>query len=223
MQVATSPSSVADQQLLIRELSRRINNEYAAVMNMLERAAASTLNIDARSALEAAIHRLDGYARVHRALRMPWLGDRTDAAAYLSELCHSMSRSRLAQRKISLVFHKRTLWLSPEQCWFLGMIVYELVNNAARHAFGQTGGIIDVVVDHTADTVECRVSDNGTGRCDSRRGRGLDIVHDLASRLGGTFEQSRMSIGSFSRVIFRSHHDLAVPTGAHESAREQVS
>jgi two-component sensor histidine kinase len=138
---------------------------------------------------------------------MPEPGAQVDASAYVRELCHSLSCSRLAQERIRLVLDERPIALSAEQCWFLGMIIYELVNNAARHAFSKTGGEICVAAACTGKLVECRVSDDGTAPANVRRGRGLEIVNNLALRLGGRFDQQFMPSGSASRLVFRASND----------------
>jgi two-component sensor histidine kinase len=56
------------------------------------------------------------------------------------------------------------------------MIVYELVTNAARHAFGNGNGQVRVELSRAGKLVECRVVDNGSAPASVRRGRGLKIV-----------------------------------------------
>lgn len=196
--------SIADEGLLVRELNHRISNEYTALMNMLTLASFRTSNAEARLALVAAAERVDGYARVHRAFRVPEQGDHVDATVHLRELCCCMSYSRLAQNGIDLVFDEQPLTLCAEQCWYLKMIVYELVNNAAQHAFNNAGGEIRVAVVRASEYVECQVMDDGMVRPGARRGRGLGIVNKLTLRLGGRFDQSFTSRGSISRVVFRA-------------------
>ena len=53
MVLAATKSSLPEERLLIRELSHRINNEFASVVNMISLAAARTANAEARSALAA--------------------------------------------------------------------------------------------------------------------------------------------------------------------------
>src|SRR5258706_14384256 len=53
------------------------------------------------------------------------------------------------------------------------MMVYELVTNAARHAFGNGKGEIRVELSRAGKLVECRVVDNGSAPTSVRRGRGL--------------------------------------------------
>jgi two-component sensor histidine kinase len=202
MELTATKSSLPEERLLIRELSHRINNEFTCVANMLSLAAARTANAEVKSTLSAVLTRLEGYLRVHRALRTPEAGNRIDASAYLRELCRSLSWSKLDSRNIELVFAERPLSLQSEQCWILGMIVYELINNAARHAFDEAGGEIRVQIAQVGKLVECHVSDDGVAPVFARRGRGLKIIEDLAARLHGRVEHQFGPHGSASRVIF---------------------
>ena len=115
-----------------------------------------------------------------------------------------MSSSKLEQKSLHLVLVERLLVLSAEQCWLLGLIVYELINNAVRHAFDEAGGEIRVEVRRAGGFVECRVSDDGSPPVVARRGRGLRIIEDLTSRLHGRFDQKFTPGGSTSLVIFPS-------------------
>ena len=202
MELATIKSSLPEERLLISELTHRINNEFASVVNMISFAASRTQSIEARSTLTAVMDRLEDYLRVHRALQMPDTSEIVDASAYLRELCRSISRSKLDRRNVDLVFAEQPLWLKSEQCWLLGMIVYELVNNAARHAFDEAGGEIRVEVAQLGGFVECHVSDDGAAPFRVRRGRGLNIIEGLAARLHGQLEQQFGFPGSSSRVVF---------------------
>jgi two-component sensor histidine kinase len=85
---------------------------------------------------------LHQYADVHRALQMPECDMLVDAATYLRQLCRSITRSQLEDRKISLVLAAQPLQLPADHCWRLGMIVFELISNAARHAFSDGEGEI---------------------------------------------------------------------------------
>src|SRR5262249_11222840 len=79
---------------------------------------------------------------VHHALQMPEHDAYVSAAEYLKRLCVSISRSRLDHMKIKMVLAASPLQLQSDRCWRLGMIVYELITNAARHAFTNGSGEI---------------------------------------------------------------------------------
>jgi two-component sensor histidine kinase len=202
MELAATKAPRPEERLLIRELTHRIANEFASVANMLSLAALRTASPEAKSVLRAVQNRLDRYLEVHRALQMPIAGKVVDACAYLRELCRSISWSKLDSRSIDLVFTEQPLSLKPEQCWLLGMIVYELINNAARHAFDEAGGEIRVEIAQVGQYVECRVSDDGAASVSARPGRGTKIVEDLTARLRGRFKQQLGPYGSEAWVVF---------------------
>jgi two-component sensor histidine kinase len=202
MELTAIKSALPEERLLISELTHRINNEFASVANMISFAAARTQSVEARSALTAVMDRLEDYLRVHRALQMPHTSEIVDASAHLRELCRSISRSKLDRKNIDLVFAEQPLSLTSEQCWLLGMIVYELINNAARHAFDEAGGEIRVEIAQVGRCVKCHVSDDGAAPFRLRRGRGLKIIEELAARLHGQLAQHFGFPGSSSRVVF---------------------
>ena len=204
MKLAVTKLGLPEERLLMRELTHRIINEFTSLASMMSLAAARAAHIEARAALEAVMCRLDGYIHVHRALQMPQPGELVDASAHLRELCRSMSSSKLEQKSIRLVLVEHPLVLSAEECWLLGMIVYELINNAVRHAFDEAGGKIRVEVRRAGGLVKCLVSDDGTPPVMAGRGRGLRIIEDLTSRLHGRFDQQFTAGGSTSLVMFPS-------------------
>jgi two-component sensor histidine kinase len=188
--------------LLIRELCHRINNEFASAINQISLAAARSRSCEVKAALDDVGKRLHHYADVHRTLQMPDHRTLVDTSLYLEQLCRSISRSKLESNNIKLALIVRPVSLPSDQCWRLGMIVYELVTNAARHAFHGAEGYIKVDLRSAASLVECRVSDNGTSSGPVKSGRGLSIVQGLVRHLDGRLEQSFGSRGSKSLVIF---------------------
>ena len=92
--------------------------------------------------------------------------------------------------------------LASEQAWRLGLIVYELVTNAARHGLGGSAGKIHVDLSCTDDLVYCEVTDNGSASPHIGCGQGLKIIDHLARDIGGTIERHFDSDGSWSTVIF---------------------
>jgi two-component sensor histidine kinase len=136
---------------------------------------------EVKAALAVSIDRLRNYASVHRALEMPAHNTETDASAHLRQLCRSISRSKLGDKGIRLVFVERPLRMRSDQCWRLGLIVFELITNSL---------------------VEYRVADNGCGTSGARPGRGLKIVATLAEALGGRIEHFSGAEGTMAVLIF---------------------
>ena len=123
-----------------------------------------------------------------------------DTAAYLRQLCLSIGRSRLDARQISLVLSAQPLRLQAERCWRLGMIVHELISNAARHAFANR--VIRVSVWQDGAFVKCSVQDSGSVTTSIQPGHGLKIVNSLSRALGGRFRQTFGVQGSKSLLVF---------------------
>ena len=128
------------------------------------------------------LQRIFDLASIQRALRVPQ--DRSvDCAGYLAELCRSISAAKLQYRDIELEFVDCPLTLNSFECWRVGMIVAELINNAARHAFCDRGGRIQVAMTHRDCSIEFTVADNGRGRDNFCEGQGTKIVRHLAGVL----------------------------------------
>jgi two-component sensor histidine kinase len=202
MTEAASKRETTLERILLHELIHRINNEFSSLIGAVSRTAARSVNHEVKVALAHIIELLSHYAELHRALRMPERDTQIDAAAYLEDLCLSISRSKLDGMKIALVLTASPLWLPSERCWRLGMMVYELVTNAARHAFGNGKGEIRVELSRAGKLVECRVVDNGSAPTSVRRGRGLRIVDELVKGLDGRLDQRFGPRGSFSILMF---------------------
>ena len=191
-----------DGALLMRELSHRINNEFTSAIGVISLAAARSGSSEVKAALSDVSDRLHRYADVHRALQMPEYQTYINAALYLQQLCLSISRSRLEPNNIKLILAVRPLSIPSDRCWRLGMIVYELITNSARHAFQGTEGKVLVELHSARNFVECRVSDDGKSPRQIQRGCGLSIIHELAKHLDGRLEQSFGMDGSSSLLIF---------------------
>jgi two-component sensor histidine kinase len=191
-----------EERPLLRELNHRINNEFAAIINTISLAAARSPDREVKVALNEATEILHSYAAVHRALRMPTSGAQVDAAGYLRELCDSMGRSKLEHMEIELALVCSPVTLASERCWHLGMIVYELVTNAARHAFGGGAGKVLVELSCPDGDVRCIVTDNGSASPNIGGGQGLEIVSHLANDLGGTVQHRFQANGSTSILVF---------------------
>jgi two-component sensor histidine kinase len=102
-----------------------------------------------------------------------------------------MSRCKLDRMNIRLVLSADTLPLQSERCWRLALAVYELVTNAARHAcFDGREGEIKIELIRAGSWVNCRVADNGSGVGRIKPGRGLQILGELASSLGGRIDRA---------------------------------
>ncbi|HWO35647.1 MAG TPA: sensor histidine kinase [Candidatus Acidoferrum sp.] len=191
-----------EEWLLVREYTHRVNNEFTSAISAISVAATRSASGEVKAALAAVIDRLENYVRADRALRMPEQATSIDAASYLRQLCLAISRSKLDFNNIKLVLVERPLVINSERCWRLGMIVSELIANAARHAFRERGGTITVELLSTMSFVECRITDDGTAATNIRPGHGFQIVRALTQGLNGKIRQHFGPEGSTSVLSF---------------------
>jgi two-component sensor histidine kinase len=196
---------VAEEPLLLDELNHRISNEFASLIAIVSRAAAASGSEDVKRALRGVAQLLHHYAQAHHALRPPDRETLVNAEGYLSDLCRSISRSKLDHMNVDLVLAAPPLLLESDRCWHLGMIVSELITNAARHAFAGRPGEVRVELFRAGAFIKCTVCDNGSAPAQIQPGRGLRIVDELTKALNGRFERNFGPRGSTSTLIFPYH------------------
>jgi two-component sensor histidine kinase len=205
--------------LLLREFTHRVNDDFASAISVVSLAAARSRSQEVRAALSAVQDRLQSYASIHRALQMPDHTSRVDAASYLRQLCRAISGAKLEWRGIRLVLAVRSLWMNSEACWRLGMIVSELVTNAARHAFGEGGGEIRVELRSSRAFVECQVTDDGAAGVPICPARGLKIVEALVGGLDGTIERRASPRGTTWALTFPLDGGAVSASGSYVDIR----
>src|SRR5206468_11264390 len=99
----------AEESLLLQEITHRINNELNSTIGIVARTAAQSGNEEVKLAMVGVIQHIHDFASVHRALQMPIDDQSIDAAAYLRDLCQSISRARLQYSNIELLLRKSPL------------------------------------------------------------------------------------------------------------------
>jgi two-component sensor histidine kinase len=189
--------------LLLRELTHRIANDWTCAISTISETARQSHNAAVKTALDDLNRRLMCHVELMRALQVPVDALPLDAADYLARVCRAVSRSKLEESNIRLIFAAEPLVLAPNSCLRLGMIVSELIANSARHAFrGLDGGTVWVYLCRNGEMAKCHVSDNGSARPNARAGHGLTIARELIASLDGTIEQQFKSGGSIAILRF---------------------
>jgi two-component sensor histidine kinase len=128
---------------LIDEISHRVVNEYTEAICALGQAASAAR--DAQLALTSAANRLRAQVEAHRALQAPTVDGPMDLADYVGQLCACLAKAPLAQNGLRLRVTADEVWLDASRCWRVGLVVAELVRNAARHGLADGAGAIWVV------------------------------------------------------------------------------
>lgn len=169
------------------ELNHRVKNNLALVSAMLTMQARSAGSQEVRDQLVAAVDRVQTIADVHTSLYRSGRKDDVDFAPYLAALCERLTRSLLDRERISLVLEADPVVLPLDQAIPLGVVVNELVTNAAKHAYPPpAAGVITVRLESKADGLRLSVADSGPGLTGepSPSGLGMRIVRSLVRQLG---------------------------------------
>jgi two-component sensor histidine kinase len=187
---------------LIDEISHRVVNEYTEAICALGQAATASRDIRVQLALTSAASRLRAQVEAHRALQAPIVEGPMDLGEYVGQLCACLAKAPLGENGMRLSVDADEIWLDAGQCWRVGLIVAELVRNAARHGLSGAAGAVWVLVEDEGDRIICSVCDDGGGEPTLRPGRGRRLVQALAAELGGSVEWTFAPAGCCVRLEF---------------------
>lgn len=186
---------------LIEEISHRVINEYSEAIAILS-LAASRGEVTAAPELRRAADRLHAMAEAHRSVLVPIAEEDIDLGHHVGKLCSSLSRAYLGERGIQLTVATDEIPLDAARCWRLGLIVSELVRNAARRGLKDRQGSIRVTLNRTGTSVWCVVCDDGCAASDPPEEHERRLIRALAAELGGTVEWRFTQRGSVAGVCF---------------------
>ena len=178
--------SLQVRELLIREADHRIKNSLQLVVSLLSLQRSKLPDEQAIAALDSAIGRVRAVAEAHRALHQS--KDLTTIAfdQMLRDLCHHTGA--LSPATTITCNADENIEIDAERAIPLGLIVSELLTNAARHAYPEgTAGTIEAGARRTPDHLEVTVTDRGVGSdtgTAASRTLGTSIVQALARQIG---------------------------------------
>ena len=158
--------SLAQKEILVREIHHRVKNNLQLVMSLLNLHARRIRDPRAEAAFADARSRINALATLHRRLYESENLQHVEVRWFLDDLCVELRRSGLpSNRDIELAVQAPDEVIGPEVAVPLGLLVTEAITNAYKHAFqGRSEGRIDVLVARESPThLLVTVRDNGTG------------------------------------------------------------
>jgi two-component sensor histidine kinase len=200
--------AVATAEMLAKEIDHRVMNSLQFVSTMLTMQGRSP-GVLAADALRDAANRVGAVARVHRhSYAKDHRGD-VSSAIYLGRLCEDLSG--IVGTPIQVIADDIAIPLASLQP--IGLIVNELVTNAAKHG----KGTITVTYIERNGEIELAVSDEGSGPpndfdLSKSQGLGMKVVRSLATQLQGRFEVQPRSPDKAARLIV----SFSTPSAPHQ-------
>jgi two-component sensor histidine kinase len=157
---------IAARDLFLEEFDHRVKNNFTLVAAMLDMQRRRAREGETAEALSSALNRVESIARAHRHLyrgaAVPH--GEVDMATYLDELCTALAEALFLRGAITLDCVCDHAALPRDRAVSIGLIINELVTNAAKHAFaGRESGRIEVRFEAAASGWTLSVRDDGVG------------------------------------------------------------
>ncbi|MDY0870944.1 sensor histidine kinase [Dongia rigui] len=185
--------SLAQKQLMLREIHHRVKNNLQIVTSLLNLYARLPRSEAFREAFGELQIRINALALVHRHLYESEDLKEIDLAPFMKNLCNMLQDgSGVAARRVSVQLEVPELRMSGDRAVPLALLTTEIVTNSFKHAFpdGRTG-LIDIRLDVTADgDASLSIADNGIGPSATAPANpastmGTTLIAAFAKQLGG--------------------------------------
>ena len=173
----------------------------ALLTSVLRREFAKSTSPDLQASVARCEARIVAFGNLHRVLVVGVAPGRTSVQSYIERLCKALSEALLKPLGIRCEVSADAGALPSERCERLGLVIAELVTNAAKHAFrGRTHGLIRVELISRANFLVCTISDNGIGAEMASPDAGSKILEQLVRALDGILVR-RSGRGGTSIVV----------------------
>jgi two-component sensor histidine kinase len=181
---------------VIREIHHRVKNNLQTIASLLRLQARRLDSEVAKNALEEGVTRIRTIAFVHETLSQA-SSDLVDFDDVIKGVLRMLEDALgLTEQGVKTDVQGEVGELTAAVATPLSLVVTELVQNAAEHAFEAAGGKIRVTFERGIDWLHAEVEDDGVGIPGDfsweDAGLGLQIVHRLvADELGGKIAMHR--------------------------------
>jgi two-component sensor histidine kinase len=178
--------TLAERELLLREVNHRVKNSLQLVLSMLSLQGGEFRESGAKELFAKAIARVTAIASIHERLYQDTDPLTIDVQTYLSGLCAELARAGIGdERHADLRTDIESLRLPTEHGVSLALIVNELVMNALKHGRPDDRPAIINVSLRRIESGEARltIADNGPGLRAGEPAGSAKPVTGLGSRL----------------------------------------
>lgn len=207
-------AQVEEQDLLLREIDHRIKNNFMMVASLVDIQRRRSEDGPVKDALAEVLARIDSFARAHNHLyHDPRNVGAVQMKEYLQELCDALAQALTLHGAVTLTCASDQALMNRDRAVSIGLLVNELVTNAAKHAFdGRETGVVNVSFRRHGAGWRLYVEDDGVGldaAKPQRPGGGLGkrLVDAFVRQANGTLSTESSSAGT--RVIVELGEEVA--------------
>jgi len=188
------------QQVMLKEINHRVKNSLQLVTSMLNIRANSQSDPTVHIVLTEAAARVGAISRAHDRLYRSADVTRIEIGKYLSEVCSDLSQ---AIHHCEIAFSSEgPVLMQTDRAINLALLVTELVTNAAKHAYGEDGGPVNVKLKtEDSETISITVQDHGKGLPDDfepkgSHGLGMRLITALSKQMHAVLEIPKRDTGA---------------------------
>jgi two-component sensor histidine kinase len=176
-----------DEFLLLREMHHRVANTLTVLTSVLRCEFALSASPQLQKSLARCEARIVAFGNLYRSLVVGAASDWISVQYYVEHLCKALSEAILKPLGVRCEVVGDAGEFPSGRCERLGLVITELVMNAARHAFHERNdGLVRIELINRSDSLVCIVSDNGNGTDMALPGVGSKILKQLVCTLGGS-------------------------------------
>jgi two-component sensor histidine kinase len=182
---AENRQRIEDLSLALREIDHRTKNNFQLAVGMLDIQGRNATDPELRSALSRAAARLQAIGGVYKNLALSSADlNLIRLHDYLADVCGRV-REGLLSPAVQLELKAEPVMVPHDHAIRIGLIINELVTNAAKHAFPEGVGHVLVALEDLGDALRLTVRDDGTGFDQEKTGDGLGarMIQMLARQL----------------------------------------
>lgn len=196
------PSAV-DELFLLREMNHRFANSLTLLISQFRRDSWSFVSPQFRDLIARTEAHIVAFGNLHRSLLIGAANTSISVQDYVEHLCRSLSEAILEPIGVRCEVAVDTGTLPAVRCELLGLVIAELVTNAAKHAFtNRDDGMVRVKLGRKGQSWVCIVSDDGEVASPTPRGAGTKVIEQLIQLLGGSFAKRSGRHGTSAVVVF---------------------
>ena len=206
--------SLREKEVLLREIHHRVKNNLAVICSLFYLESTYAQDPRAAQVFRDSENRVHSMALVHESLYGSKDLSRIDFSEYARTLATDVLSSYGNDKdsggaSVQLRSDLEPVIMSIELAVPCGLILNELISNACKHGFANSGtGEINLCVLAGQDgSCMLRVDDNGIGvpadlDVNTKKSLGLRLVRSLTKQIRGSFELVRNEPGTSARVHF---------------------
>jgi len=185
-------SAFNEREVLLQEIHHRVKNNFQIMISLLNMQIRRTPFVQVGESLKDVRSRLHSMLLVHEKLYDQGFSATVHFGEYLQVLSRELYAQHAGAVPVQLELALQPLVLRMDQAMPCGLIANELLTNAFKYAFPQTGerDCITLRLIEDAGEAQLEIVDNGQGLpAEFRQGLGLHLVDRLARQLDGACGQ----------------------------------